>query len=288
MWLDPAPEPGSLGRWDVIGCGSAVFHARASVARQAYRSTVNRFPTGADASCFARLDPPIVRRGEHLDLTDDPAMTELDMTPLVRGFAPGGLTDAAMPRSLATYLAAASVADGVRVVQLVRRDHCEAVAALSRRSGVLLGDGDAAGPEQWHLPGGSMEFGARTQPGGVIPRPRWGGRGAPAMVPHSEPSPRTMLLLGTVADDPVAWLRTGEALERTRLILSQYGYASSPLTRAVDLPEARGALRRGLGLTFQPQVLLLVGPGAALPSGPRRPDHLTHRQTRRHRDGDSE
>ena len=55
--------------------------------------------------------------------------------------------------------------------------------------------------------------------------------------------------------------------------------AVNEATFAVDLPEARGAMRRGLGLTFQPQVLLLVGPGAALPPGPRRPDSLTHRQT---------
>lgn len=257
LWLDPRVQErmsGPLWRWDVAGCGAALFHARASISAESMRAALTRFPEGPGSACFARLEPPVLRQGDHLDPRDDPAMTDVELTTRVRGFAPGGLADAVLPRGLATYLSAASALDGVVVVQLLRRDHCEAVAG-------------GVGPEGWHCPDPRPEAGPGSWRDGMAPRPGRGGRVAAAPFSHHERSRRTMLLLGTVADDPMAWLRAGEALERVRLILSQYGYACSPLTRAVDVPEARVALRRGLGLTFQPQILLLVGrAAAAIPS----------------------
>lgn len=241
--LDPrAQEIGSgpRWRWNVTGCGAALFHARAAVAGESMRAAVTRFPEGTGSACFARLEPPVRRQGDHLDPADDPAMTDMEVTSRVRRFASGETGDVAMPRALTTYLSVASAADGVVVVQLLRRDHCQAVAALTRRSGT--------GETGWYGPAGSHPTS-----------------------PHDERSRRTMLLLGTATDDPMAWLRVGEALERVRLILSRYGYASSPITGAVDVPEARAALRRGLGLTFQPQILLLVGRAAPVLPGPRRP-----------------
>jgi hypothetical protein len=82
---------------------------------------------------------------------------------------------------------------------------------------------------------------------------------------------QTILVLGTEEDDPLSWLRAGEALERVLLEIARCGYAAGPLTQAVEVPDTRYALRTELGLTFYPQFLLRVGRAHATPSTPRRP-----------------
>jgi len=255
FWVEAG---GPLGRWDATAAGSALFHARASIANQSMRSVLTRFPDGPGSPCFARLDPPVRRLDDDFDPTDDHAVNDIDVTPLVRGFAPPGGGGSPVSRALANYLSVASAADGVVVVQLVRRDHCEAVAGLIRRAGAVPGLAGPVGVEGWHQTGGS---GVESPRAARIPAARRGGGVPAASPPRGERSRRTMLLLGTASDGPAAWLRAGEALERVRLILAHYDYASTPLTRVVEVPETRAALRRGLGLTFQPQVLLLVGQG---------------------------
>jgi hypothetical protein len=185
-------------------------------------------------------------------------MNELEVTPLLRGFAPADCTEPSVPRALAKFLSVSSAAYGAVVVQLVRRDHCEAVVGLIARAGPVPGAVGGVGAEGWH----SVDGSCRDLGQALIPVGRRSGVLSVA-APEGERGHRAMLLIGSATDGPLAWLRAGEALERVRLILAHYDYASTPLTRVVEVPGTRAALRRGLGLTFQPQFVLLVGRGTS-------------------------
>ena len=68
-----------------------------------------------------------------------------------------------------------------------------------------------------------------------------------------------LLLLGSAADDPVAWLRSGEALERVLLALTRRGYVASPFTQVIEVARTNALLRQELALTMYPHILLRVG-----------------------------
>jgi len=80
-----------------------------------------------------------------------------------------------------------------------------------------------------------------------------------------------LLLLGTLDDDRMAWLRAGEALERVWLELTRLGYVASLLTQVIEVARTNELLRHELGLTMHPHLLMRVGQAPDTPSSPRRP-----------------
>jgi hypothetical protein len=100
---------------------------------------------------------------------------------------------------------------------------------------------------------------------GHASHPRPGGDGEPPHVVRD-----TLVLLGTQADDPPAWLATGRALAWLLLRATVAGLSGQPLGPATDLPAARLRLRRELGVVGYPQFLLRVGYGTDRPRAGRR------------------
>jgi hypothetical protein len=80
---------------------------------------------------------------------------------------------------------------------------------------------------------------------------------------------QTMLVVGTAGDSPLDWLRAGEALEHVFLEIARFGYATSPLTQALEVPVTRAELRRELGMTYYPQFLFRVGKATPTAPSPR-------------------
>lgn len=80
-----------------------------------------------------------------------------------------------------------------------------------------------------------------------------------------------LLLLTTQDDEPHAWLRAGEALQRVLLVLTRHGFAASLFSQPIEVDSVRDQLRGELGLLGHPQLLLRVGRAAATPSSLRRP-----------------
>ena len=84
----------------------------------------------------------------------------------------------------------------------------------------------------------------------------WRPRSRPGGGTHHE---QRMVVLGTTRDDPLAWLRTGEELQR--LVLdSQHELSVRSLPHVIESPRIREQLRAGLELDVQPQAVLLLGP----------------------------
>jgi hypothetical protein len=80
-----------------------------------------------------------------------------------------------------------------------------------------------------------------------------------------------LLLLGTLDDEPAAWLRAGEALERVWLEITRRGYTASPLTQVIEVARTHELLPLELQLVMHPHVLLRVGRAPNTPASGRRP-----------------
>ncbi|MEW6281183.1 MAG: nitroreductase family protein [Candidatus Eremiobacterota bacterium] len=78
-----------------------------------------------------------------------------------------------------------------------------------------------------------------------------------------------LVLLSTQGDDPLDWVRCGQAMERLLLSGAALGIQASYLNQPIEIPELRAALGQGEGL---PQLLLRLGYQSREPtSPPRRP-----------------
>lgn len=78
-----------------------------------------------------------------------------------------------------------------------------------------------------------------------------------------------LALLSTFDDRPTAWLRAGQALEVTLLMLAAEGFTSSFLNQPIEVPRLRDRLRE-LGADEVPQILLRAGRGPKLVASARR------------------
>jgi hypothetical protein len=80
---------------------------------------------------------------------------------------------------------------------------------------------------------------------------------------------RMLVLLATLTDDRRAWLRCGEAVQRTLLELAALGWAAGPLTSVIEVPVTRTQLRSALAWNAHPQLLLRLRRAAPAPPSPR-------------------
>lgn len=85
-----------------------------------------------------------------------------------------------------------------------------------------------------------------------------------------------VIAFGSTADDPIGWLRTGQAMSSAWLEATRQGLSVVPMTRPIEDEDTRDEIARDvLGNAFLPHVLLRVGWQAMgrreLPRTPRRP-----------------
>ncbi|NOT28866.1 MAG: nitroreductase, partial [Planctomycetes bacterium] len=80
-----------------------------------------------------------------------------------------------------------------------------------------------------------------------------------------------LALLGTRADEPADWLRTGQALARILLLAQVEGVSASFLNQPIEVPELRSRVRELTGRSGHAQLLLRMGYGPELRPTPRRP-----------------
>lgn len=96
-----------------------------------------------------------------------------------------------------------------------------------------------------------------------------GGGAAAAHRRLVEHSPM-LLCIGTGADNPSAWLASGQALERVLLTAVRLGLCVSYLNQPIEIETLRDALRRQAGMSTLPQLLLRIGHGPKCAHTPRR------------------
>ncbi len=265
--LDPA------GRQLLISIGCALLNARVSLAADGYRADVARSPgparhglvatlsavPGAD-SALAALDPVIgVRR--------------TNRRPFARDEVPSEVLD---------RLAGACSAEGATTMAITERAARRRVMELTREAeGIELADpayraelrawvgGDSArtdGVPLSSIPGPPSDEHAALPIRGFDPL----GRGGLEVDEDGDGGGGCLMVLGSDRDDPSAWVRTGEALERCWLEATRQGFALSLFTQVVEVASTRARLQRDLGVSWQPLVVVRVGRAAPTPATRRR------------------
>ncbi|MDG4669319.1 NAD(P)H nitroreductase [Mycobacterium sp. 236(2023)] len=256
----------------MLSCGAVLNHCVVALAALGWQAKVHRLPNPAEPDHLAALE-----------LHRYPA-AELDVT--LAAAIPRRRTDRRhfsswpVPRGDIALMGARAARAGVtlrRVDDLAGLKRLVNAAAYAHRSdqGYLVELATWSGRYA-----STAGVPARNVPGpdttGPIPLRAFAG-GVLAQTPNTASADDNagMLALGTVGDDPLSWLRAGEATSIVLLTATALGLASCPVTEPLEIAETREAVRRDVfGSDGHPQMLLRIGwaPVNAdpLPSTPRR------------------
>jgi hypothetical protein len=268
--LDPA------GRQLVISCGCALFNARVSAASDGFNAFVERFPDSPTSDVFARMSVTAIAE------TDERAgIAPLDGAIFSRRTNRRPFYQDPVPPDVVKQLTVAAAEEGAVLMEIIKADHRTAIAQLAQRADGVQNANRAYRAElrDWitadpgRLDGVAVEAVPRVdgQSEDEVPIRDFDsfGLGQLPAGTHSS-SQQCLLLLGTYSDSPEAWVRAGEALEHILLEIAARGFAASPLTQIIEVPQTREALRTELGLTMYPHVLLRVGRATSSPASRRR------------------
>jgi nitroreductase len=261
------------GRELVISGGAALMNARIGLAEAGWQCRCDRFPRSDDPDLLAWLWP--------VAGTPDSALALLASSIPRRHTNRRRYLPDPVPDDVLRRLTSLAAEDGALLVPVVHEAHRRLLARLTQQ----------ADSEQNADPAYRAELRTwTTRPlearDGVPPRvvPRVDGehrddlpirdfdtQGA-GQLPADTGSgiDQTLLVLATRTDEPLSWLRAGEALQRLLLELTALGWVAEPMTQAVEVPVTRTQLRSALTWDAHPQVLLRVGRATPTPRTPRR------------------
>ena len=262
-----------------ISCGTAVFNARLALEHLGLEPRVRLLPEREHPRVLADVDVVGLRRGRR-----QPEREALFAAIPGRHTNRFPFADAPVPEPVQAALAAAAEAERATLVPLDDEERARLVALLAEAT--FLEDRDARVAEerrQWvggppERPDGVPEAALGPVPDDPRAPFRDLGRGG---VADRRPAARfeqraTLAALVTEEDDPPAWLRAGQALQRTWLFATAEGYAVSFVNQPLERPEYRWLVRRlreGFGY---PQMLLRLGrPVTPAPASPRLPPAAT-------------
>lgn len=262
----------------IISCGCAVFNARVSLAADGFTAEVRRSVPGSGRDLLAEvtgvpgaersiaaLDPVLeLRRTNRRQFADDPVPAELIAT-LQRVAAlehASLLAITEQPHRAATALLSQR-AEAIQEADPAYRAELRAWVTDDRRrsDGVALAT----------VPRGAGHPISGPLPADEVPLRGYGDPDHPGSLdPVRSGRDQSLMVLGTDEDDPLSWLRAGEALERIWLEVTRAGFAMSLFTQVVEVAGTRELLRTELGLSMHPHLLLRVGRAPATPASRRR------------------
>lgn len=262
------------GRQLLLSCGCALFNARVSLAAADAAVKLQRLPDPGRPTLVARLG--LTGHGE-----PEPSLAALDAVIDTRQSNRRRFEDMPVPDDVVDTLITAARLEGAQLVPVHRREHRLAVARLSQLADRIENAQPGYRAELRRWTGGDS-----FRPDGVpaasvphadgsseddIPIRDFDTQGVATLPGHTRSSiEQCLLLLGTNADTPAAWIRAGEALERVWLELTARGYTVSLFSQLIEVPTTRAQLRVALGLRMQPHMLLRVGRAAPTPATRRR------------------
>ncbi|TAM91101.1 MAG: hypothetical protein EPN43_04780 [Jatrophihabitans sp.] len=262
------------GRQLVISCGCALLHARITLQAAGHEPVVHRFPNPQDPELVARVEVGPVgtfpgsgsldhaidqRRTNRRQFIGDPLPQQLILHLQWIAHTEGAvLVPAVSPEAVAAVADTSAFADDI---EMADAGYLAEIAAWTtddprRCDGVQMASVPRNG-------GGSSE-------GPMVREFDLDGLGW-LPTPARETNRQTLLLLCARGDDERTWLRTGEALERIWLTLTDAGFSASPLTQAVEVRSAHRMLQERLGLSAIPQILLRAGQAPQAAASRRRP-----------------
>ncbi|WP_428961261.1 Acg family FMN-binding oxidoreductase [Micromonospora fluostatini] len=265
------------GRLLVLSCGAALHHARVALAAEGWTATVERRADPADDGLLARLtglrhegvDPTAMRTVQCMQVR------HTDRRPVSEEPVPGD--------ALAEIVRAAS-AEGARL-QVLSRDQVLELAATAAHAGTVEAEDSQlrAELEYWTSRSGTgtglpPEVLPEQAPQTTVPARDFGRPGTLPVGPGHDRAARYGLLYGD-EDEPVDWLRAGEALSAAWLTATRYGVSVVPLSGAVEVPGTRQTLRQLLAGLGYPYLVLRLGLADPAHAGPPPTPRLAVAQT---------
>lgn len=262
------------GRQLLISCGCALLNARVAIAAAGYEAVVERVPTPGVNNTVAWLalgaQQPTTA-GTRLDAAIERRHTNR------RQFLGDPVSD-----DEAARLVALARREGAELVRIERPEHRQLLAELLTQAARV----EAEDPEylkellDWTTDDPRRVDGVQAT---SVP---YAGRGAPRVtgaavrqfdlramgwLPSAVPlADECVFALCTDTDEPLSWLRAGEALELLWLELTLAGLWASPIGQVIEVRGTHQRLRAGLELTGHPQLLLRVGRAPEAPASHRR------------------
>lgn len=265
----------------VLSCGAALHHLEVALAHLGLAVQVRRMPATQDRGHLATV---AVRAGP-VDTRDADQFRSIDLRRTDRR----RLSRRPVPAEHVAALAEQARRTGARLLPVTG-------AAMRQRLTLTLTDaghrqdlapGYAAELQQWthrYAPGrdGVSAAGVALEPIGLtgVSLLRRFPQGQLSQPPRSSgrisaDDAAELLVIVTVHDDPLDWLRAGEATSAVLLAATGLGLATTPLSQALEVDETRCALRTDvLRIPEHPQLVVRVGWPASgadeLPRTPRR------------------
>lgn len=278
LHADPSrqlPYADPSGRALHISCGAALFTLRVAIAHRGWQAEVALLPDPARQGLLATVRP---RRTPHADTDLD------DLYPAVhrRHTSRYPFTDTRVPQEIRDALAEAACAEGA-VLVVPGPWHVQSVLSLAEnarwydaedpgRAAELdrwtRVDGDAADSAVDGVP--AYAFGPGRRVGGAVVRDFSAGRTVADRGTADFESTPQLALLGTMDDTPMAWLRSGQALQRVLLLATRHDLAVGLSSQALERRELRWAARDPLSAMQHVQMVLRLGYGPTGPRSPRR------------------
>jgi hypothetical protein len=264
---DPARQLRVLdprGRQMTLSCGCALFNARVSLAASGFGAHIERFPDPANPALVARVVVRDAAAPPHYELAHLDAAIDERSTNRRKFF------DEPVPDDLIQTLVDAAVQEGAEAVEVRLPEHRLAAARLSQQADQIENADPAYRAElrAWtsddpRRSDGVQAFavphvGAGSEDDLPIRDFDTRGMGWLPTQTHSSLN-QSLLLLGSLDENRMAWLRTGEALERILLEIADRRYAASPLTQVIEVTRTNELLCQELDLVMHPHVLLRVG-----------------------------
>lgn len=259
----------------MISCGCALFHVRVAIEASGYEPLVRRLPDSRRPTLIARIQ--VGRAGSW------PASRALDQAIDYRRTNRRALAGDQVPLQVVRELAAAAHAEDAAFVHIRRPDDRAVVAELALAANGIEEADPAYLAELWTwttddlrrrdgVQAASVPFATSDLfPRAPSPLRRFDLRSMGWLPPDRNRLDDCIVLLCSDEDDAYNWLRTGEALERVWLTLTDRGFWASPMSQVIEVRRTNEVLRDTLGLTGYPQMLLRVGRAPeALPSKRRR------------------
>ena len=277
LYLDPrrvllVADPD--GREARLACGAALFNLRLAVRARGYSGDVLLLPDRSRPLLLA-----VMRVGRPQPAV--PLEAGLYRAIHRRHSHRRPFHDVPVPAKVRHLVSEAAAGEGGATLRLVSDPSTVGkIAALVRKAENQQQHDRRFAEElaRWTFDGRTRKDGVPRTAGG--PRPPAGSMvvlrdfapGLPRLEREYESDPLFGVLLSH-GDTPSDQLRAGQALQRALLTATVHGAAASMLSQPVELPAARAALKKLLGGSGSPQLLLRLGMANTTQTAPRRPVH---------------
>ncbi|WFE44193.1 nitroreductase family protein [Verrucosispora sp. WMMD1129] len=263
------------GELVTLSCGAALHHARLALAAEGWATSVQRMPEPGDPDLLARLTEPRATGA------DPDAMRSVQCMQ-VRHTDRRPVSDEPVSDDSLSAIASAAGREGARLEILDRDQVLQLAASASHAATVEAEDSRLREElEYWTSRAGGTGLTPEVLPEQpaqtTVPGRDFGRPGTLPVGPGHDRAASYAVLYGD-QDEPVDWLRAGEALSAAWLAATRLGVSMVPLSGVVEVPATRQTLRQLLSGLGHPYLGLRLGVADPAHAGPPHTPRLPREQ----------